>query len=141
MLPVPKLYESQDSYRCMVNSYVNCFVSVLSNCSDMEATGVLLESMAYYGYHDVRPVAYEEFLKAALARDPLATQLIDIIFDTAYIDYGVIEKFGVTPEYTEGASTILYQYLKEKKPMASAFSANKEAINASLKKALEPFLK
>ncbi len=141
MLPVPKLYETQDSYRCMVNSYVNCFVGILNNCADETVTGALLESMAYYGYHDIRPVAYEEFLKAALARDEAARELIDIIFDTAYIDYGVIEKFGVSDEYKEGASTILYLYLKEDKPLASAFAANKSAINSDLNKALESFTK
>ena len=97
--------------------------------------------MAYFGYNDIRPVAYEEFLKAALARDEAATDMIDIIFDTAYIDYGVIEKFGVSSDYKEGASTILYQYLKEGKSLTSAFASNKNAINGALNKALEAFTK
>ena len=141
MLPVPKLNDDQDSYRCMVNSYVNCFVGILSNCADTEITGAILESQAHYGYNYIRPIAYEEFLKLALSRDIKAAALIDMIFDTAYIDYGVIEKFGVSSEYKEGASTILYQYLKEGKPLASAFESNKGAINGDLMNALKPFTK
>ena len=51
------------------------------------------------------------------------------------------EKFGVSSEYKEGASTILYQYLKEGKPLASAFESNKGAINGDLMNALKPFTK
>ena len=140
MLPVPKLEASQSSYRCMVNSYVNCFVGVLSNCADDTATSIILESMAYAGYNDIRPVAYEEFLKGTLARDPAAVELVDLIFDTAYIDYGVIEKFGVSTDYPQGVSSILYGYLKEGKPLGSAFAENKDAINGDLNKALKNFL-
>lgn len=140
MLPVPKLEASQDNYRCMVNSYVNCFVGVLSNCADEKVTGIILESMAYAGYNDIRPIAYEEALKGRLARDPAAIDMVDLIFDTAYIDYGVIEKFGVSTEYKEGVSTILYKYLKEDGELSSAFAANKDAINGALKTALKNFL-
>ena len=141
MLPVPKLDAAQDGYRCMVNSYVNCFVGVLSNCSDQAVVGAVLESMAYAGYHDIRPVAYEEVLKGQLARDPLATTMVDLIFDTAYIDYGVIEKFGVTTEYPQGVSSILYGYLKEGKGLTSEFQQMKNTINSDLAKALEAFTK
>ena len=139
MLPVPKLYDHQESYRCMVNSYVNCFVGILSNCADPEITGAILESQAHYGYNYIRPIAYEEFLKLALSRDVQAAALVDIIFDTAYIDYGVIEKFGKSDKYSDGASTILYQYLKEGKPLTSAFASNKDAINGSANEALGVF--
>ena len=141
MLPVPKLDAAQDGYRCMVNSYVNCFVGVLSNCSDQAVVGAVLESMAYAGYHDIRPVVYEEMLKGQLARDPLATTMVDLIFDTAYIDYGVIEKFGVTTEYPQGVSSILYGYLKEGKGLTSEFQQMKNTINSDLAKALEAFTK
>lgn len=140
MLPVPKLESAQDQYRCMVNSYVNCFVGALSNCSDEAVTGVILESMAYAGYNDIRPVAYEEFLKGTLARDPAAVSLVDLIFDTAYIDYGVIEKFGVSTTYPQGVSSILYSYLKDGGELASAFAGNKDAINGDLNTALKNFL-
>lgn len=141
MLPVPKVYESQDTYRCMVNSYVNCFVGIISNCADTEMTGAMLESMAHYGYNEIRPVAYEEFLKATLARDPAATEITDIIFDTAYIDYGVIDRLGEDKNYPNGAGDILYNYLKLDAPLVSAFEKYEQAINGDLQKALEPFTK
>lgn len=141
MLPVPKLEQAQEGYRCMVNSYVNCFVGILSNCADKEVTGAVLESMAHAGYYDIRPVVYETLLKGQLARDPLAINLVDLIFDTAYIDYGVIEKFGVSSDYPQGASTVLYQYLKEGASLSSEFAKIKGTVSQDLQKFFEPFEK
>ncbi len=142
MLPIPKLEETQDDYYCMVNSYVNCFVGILSNCADVEITGAVLESMAYAGYTDIHPIVYEEALKGRLSRDPLATDLIDRIFACAYIDYGVIEKFGVNkPDYAEGVSTVLFNYLKNGKPLVSEFENIKAQAVGELENTLKIFMK
>ncbi len=141
MLPVPKLYEDQKDYRCMVNSYVNCFVGIVSNCAERDVTGTFLESLACFGYNEIRPVAYEEFLKLTLARDAAATELVDLIFDTAYIDYGVVERLGENKELPNGIADILYNYLKLDAPLASTFTANESAINQDLKDTLAPFFK
>ncbi len=141
MLPVPMIDEDQGEYYCMVNSYVNCFVGITSNCSDSEVTSAILESMAYAGYNDIRPVVYERVLKTRLSRDAVATQLIDLVFDSAYIDYGVIEKFGVTDDYKQGVSTVLYNYLKEGESLTSALASIQSQVESELQNTVSIFMK
>ena len=49
--------------------------------------GAILEALNYEAYLSVVPAYYEETLKNRNARDPYSSQIIEIIYNSAYTDF------------------------------------------------------
>ncbi len=56
--------------------------------ADADKLGIILEAMSYYGYENIIPVYKEIALKTKTARDNESADMLDIIFDTIYFDFG-----------------------------------------------------
>ena len=66
-------------------------VWTLSKTFDMtnaENLGIVLEAMSYTTYNDIVPVYKEIALKTKTARDDESSEMLDIIFDNIYFDFG-----------------------------------------------------
>ena len=62
--------------------------------SDIDKTTFVMEAMAYLSHKMLRPVMYEASLKARVAYDKDCAAMIDIVFDTTYLDLNSIFNFG-----------------------------------------------
>lgn len=95
ILPMPKSDASQDDYHSYVNAWADAFVAIPIT-SDPEFAGVITEAMDYYSYVNIRPKAYELVYKQKTSRDENSAEMLDIIFNTLYIDFNCIYNFGGT---------------------------------------------
>lgn len=93
MLPLPKYDEKQENYRSLMNTWMNAFVCVPVT-ADTERAGFIMEAMAYLGREVVRPAAYENAMKVKGTRNDEDTAMIDIIFDSLYLDFNSFMDFG-----------------------------------------------
>ncbi len=93
ILPMPKFDENQTEYRSFVNAWVNAFVAIPAS-ADTEFAGFVTEALDYYSHANIRPLAFELTYKQKALRDEDSAEMLDIIFDTLYTDFGCIYEFG-----------------------------------------------
>ena len=93
ILPMPKRDEAQASYMSCVSGYVNCFVGIPTT-ADYEFTGFITEALARYSYENIRPLAYDMIYTEKLVRDARSADVLEILFNTLYVDYNVAYNFG-----------------------------------------------
>ena len=114
-IPYPKLDETQSEYytRC---SNVGGFTYIPVTNTDLEKTGITLETMAYYSNQTVMPKFFDVILTVKSARDVESEDMIPIIRDTArFMDQFV----GWTPSSIVQATN--------GNTLASAIAANSDA--------------
>ncbi len=129
ILPMPKYDEKQSDYRTLINGWCDAFIAIPGD-TDMEFAGFMTEAMACRSYTTIRPCVYETLLKAKVARDRQTTEMIDIVFDSLYLDFNYICNFG-------GTCDCFRDSVYNDAPFASAVAAKKEAAL----KAIEEFVK
>ncbi len=98
VLPMPKSNVTQETYRSYINGWVDCFVGVPSFSADTadeaDFYGYMLEVMARASYDIVRPVAFDQVVMLQSTRDPEAVEMLEIIYNTLYLDFQGIYDFG-----------------------------------------------
>ncbi len=132
ILPMPKYDTTQESYVCYINPWVQAFVSVPLVVEDIERAGFITEVMEYKSVEMVRPAVYDVTLKGKALRNEDSLAMLDIVFDTTYIDFNGIYEFGGLLGTVNGA--IFYD-----RPYASAYAAAEEKANTALEKFMEIF--
>lgn len=90
---VPKFDESQENYQHGY-SYASPGVAIPVTVSDVESVGAVVEAMSYYGRELLLPAYYDVTLQSKVARDDESQAVLDILFDTALLDLGIIYNFG-----------------------------------------------
>lgn len=124
ILPMPKYDEMQNDYHSYVNPWANAFVAIPST-SDPDFTGFITEALAYYSYKNIRPLAYDLTYKVKSSRDENSAEMLDIIFNTLYIDFNCIYNFGAT---NDALTNVLFG----KQELASAMAAIQKKIDAEI---------
>jgi hypothetical protein len=120
ILPMPKRDENQASYISCVSGYVNCFVGIPVT-TDYDFTGFMAEALARYSYENIRPLAYNMIYTEKLVRDPRSADVLEILFNTLYVDYNVAYNFG-------GLGDVFKDVIFNAKPLLS--TAEKVATRA-----------
>lgn len=126
ILPMPKYDEKQESYYSLVNTWCTSFVGV-PKTADAEKIGFIMEALAYKSYVDIRPQVYDVAFKAKGARNEEDASMLDIIFDTLYLDFNSFLDFG-------GAMTALNNALFNEKGLASEYASIESAATAEIEK-------
>ncbi|MBE6611839.1 MAG: hypothetical protein E7632_05060 [Ruminococcaceae bacterium] len=127
VLPMPKADEAQETYRSYANPWMDAFIAV-AKTADTDFVGFVTEAMAYYSYVNVRPLAYELTYMTKTSRDENSAEMLGIIFDNLYLDFGCITDFGTQSE-------VLANVLAGK----AEFSSRMAAISDPLKSELAAF--
>ncbi len=131
VLPMPKGSTNQETYRSYINGWVNCFVGVPSfaadDTADAEFYGYMLEAMARASYDMVRPVAFDQVVMLQSTRDPEAIEMLEIIYNTLYLDFQGIYDFG-------GYGTLIGQHIFNNKDLASSLAGVKTTAAADASK-------
>ncbi|MBE6611112.1 MAG: hypothetical protein E7632_01355 [Ruminococcaceae bacterium] len=110
MLPMPKYDEAQKEYRSLMNAWSQCFAAIPMN-ADPEFSGFITEALAYESYTNLRPQVYDLVYKQKAARDEGSAQMLDVIFNSVYIDF--------MPAYGFGMTEALRGIVFDEKPLAS----------------------
>lgn len=126
ILPMPKYDEAQDDYHSFVNTWVDAFVAIPTT-ADPEFAGFVTEVLAYWSYNNIREKAYDVTYKTKTSRDENSAEMLDVIFDTLYIDFSCIYDFG-------GLSTALTKVLKGKAELAGAMAPIESKIDGAIEK-------
>lgn len=130
-LPMPKYNEKQDSYYSYANTWTDAYVAVpLTGYSEM--SGTVTEALARYSYQYIRPAYYELALKQKGTRDENASEMLDLIFRCAYVDFNIIYDFGGT---RAAVQKILFNDL----PFASTMEALTDAANTAVAEFIENY--
>ena len=129
VVPLAKYDESQESYYSLVNAWCDSFIGIPVN-ADLEFVGFLSEAMAYYSYENIRPKSYETVLKGKYMRDEKSAEMIDLIFDSLYIDFNALYNFG-------GICDRLCDVIFKDAPLASALAETQEKAKVEIETFLE----
>ena len=85
---MPK-YDENDEYKTLVHDGTTVFCTpITSQKTDM--IGAICEAMAFYNYKSVTPAYYEVALKSKYSRDEVSSQMLDLISDSAYTNFGYV---------------------------------------------------
>ena len=94
ILPMPKYNVEQPSYMSYTNPHTCSYVAIPLIQEDIERTGFLTEVLEYLSVEKVRPTIYDVTLKGKVSREKDCQAMLDIIFDTTYIDFNALCNFG-----------------------------------------------
>lgn len=90
IVPVPKYEAIQESYGTMIHDQFTVFaVPASANKSKLEMIGATMEVMASESQKRVKPAYYEIAIKRKYMSDPVAWEMLDMIFSNVKIDPAV----------------------------------------------------
>ena len=88
--PVPKYDQAQEGYGTMIHDQFTVFAVPASAAKDkLQMIGAAMEVMASESQKTVKPAYYEIALKRKYMSDPVAWEMLDMIFDQVRIDPAV----------------------------------------------------
>ena len=123
--PMPKYDENQSTYVSFINPWHRAFIAVPLVQEDPEMTGFITEVLEYVSVQNVRPAVIDITLKGKALRNNDSIAMLDLIFDTAYLDFNGIYNFGGSLQAVNNA--IFYD-----KPYASAYAKCESKMNSAL---------
>jgi len=94
IIPYPKWNEAQEKYTPYTAGNYHPVLHIPQTNGDLDATGIILEAMAYEGMKSIRPAFYDSLLKTKTARDEESADMIDFIFGNLSYDIGNMYNFG-----------------------------------------------
>ena len=132
MLPSPKYDEKQKDYKSSISSHAATAISVPATNTDLERTGILLESLAYAS-DAVRAAYYEVTLTGKYARDAESIEILDVIFAARSYDIGKAFGWG-------NFTNIIYDSVKNNGGFVSSVEAAMPAAQAAMEKSYTTFM-
>jgi len=87
IVPYPKMDESQDEYRSLVQNTASV-ISVPITAADPDMISAVLEALSSATHRDVLPAYYEVGLKTKYSRDDASSKMVDLIYGAATTDFG-----------------------------------------------------
>ena len=132
VLPIPKYDEAQEVYRSGANRSIYV-VGVPVTQTDLERTGVILESYAAESRNILNPAFYDVALQGKVLRDNDSEAMLDIIFNNQVFDIGHMFDIG-------GFSLILSDMINSgSNTLSSRLASIRSSAEAALEKALADF--
>ena len=129
VLPSPKADETQDHYISMLSGYCRSYIGVPATAGP-EFTGFVTEALARYSYENIRPLAFDMVYKDKTSRDPRTSEVLDILLDNLYIDFGIVYNF-------DGVNDLAVNFIYKDQPFISNYEKKKEAIATSIEKTIK----
>lgn len=131
ILPMPKYNEEQENYYAAAWGGALWLLAKTFDTADAEKLGTILEAMSFAGWRDVVPVYKEIALKTKTTRDNESAEMLDIIFDSIYFDYGtnlmydsVCANTFLTDIWIAKSSDILVSSMQNAMPKIDEFILN-----------------
>ena len=91
IVPMPKYDSAQSGYGTLMHDQFTVFALPATVKADrFDMLGAVLEVMASESMRTVKPAYYEIALKRKYMSDPVAWEMLDLIFDTVKVDAGIV---------------------------------------------------
>ena len=132
ILPMPKWDEQQSGYSCYINPWTSSFFSIPLILENEEMAAVITEALAYESKQILRPAIYEVTLKGKAARNEECQKMLDLVFDTTYLDYNSIFNFG-------GSLSAARNGIFGKADFASKYASLEPKITADIESFMQNF--
>ena len=133
VLPFPKYDEQQTRYYTTVrgdNYFLGIPVTVGE--ADYDFVGRVTETLAFYGFDEVRPAVYEDTLKGKMTRDADSVEMLDILVD------GIVVEFAFAHANDNSFSYVLWNLLNARMNSFSAYyKAKQRMANNYYKKVID----
>jgi len=133
VLPMPKYDEGQEGYRTETSDAASV-IMVPMTVKDRELCGYVLESMNYESYQIVTPAYFETTLQAKYMRDEDSQEMLSIIRESIYYDFGYIFSGLIG-----GGINSMMQQAMTSSNHASLWASKSPAMQKNLDKLLEYF--
>jgi len=130
VIPTPKYNEQQEQYYSFINTWCLGGVAVPMTCTDTDNIGLIMETLCRASYLEVRPALYETTIKSKVARNEENGQILDIIFDSTYIDCNGLFNIG-------DSASVVCNAILGRAEFASSYAAAQKKINKSIEKLME----
>jgi len=95
ILPYPK-YDESDSYMSSTGAGSGDLIAVPTTCMSFDVTSAVIEAMCAENYRTVFPAMYDVALKTKYSDSSRDAQMIDIIHDSASIDFTFLANLKVS---------------------------------------------
>ena len=126
IIPIPKLDDKQENYRCLTWSG---FMGVPQTASDPDLVGKVAELLGYYNKYNVMPEFYNKQLVMKVARDDQSAEMLDIIYGNIVLDFGIILSF----------SSMAHEIIKQNENFTSYYEKNEPSWQKTLNDYAEAF--
>ena len=128
VLPAPKFDEEQESYCNIIDA--GKYMVIPKTATDLDRTGVILESLSYEGYKSVISAYYDTMLKNKLMRDEDSIEMLDeYIFPNS-----VVKGF-----FYEPAQMVLQGLINNPDAIASTIASNMSSMQEKINSIYETF--
>ena len=122
-VPIPKYDENQEEYRTGGGGLV---VAVPVTVTNPERTGMVMETLAYYGKQFVYPAYVEKTITQKGTRDNEAQKMLEIVLNSVYYN------FGVAFSGFQGYGYSLLEYFNASQGFISYYESMTNAATAEL---------
>lgn len=133
ILPYPKWDEYQKDYHSHVYGESTA-CAVPKTAKDLEFIGVCTEALAYESWKTVTPTIYETALKTRYLRDSESKDVLDIVLDQRYFDFGF-----VYDNWQGFAYTVMFMLKGQNENFESYYAKSYPAARIQLKKVIKAF--
>lgn len=89
VLPIPKYDAAQENYASWIQSGMHLY-SIPIDVKDVERATILTEAFAAETYATLLPKYYEVILKNRYFADEASSKMMDIIYDSVQMDFGIL---------------------------------------------------
>lgn len=137
IVPYPKRDENQENYHTQIGTSTSMFF-VPRTTADPELTSMVCEALSFYSRKDVVPDYYEVALKEKYTRDEEVKDMLDIIRDSAQMDF----TFAYSTAFSPFINTLLEFYPNEtdkQDHIASYYASKKPAWEKTLADIVEKY--
>jgi len=137
IVPYPKLNEDQDRFYSQIGTS-STMIFIPSTNDKIGLTSKVLESLAYYGSKEVIPVYYESALKEKYTRDTDVQEMLDIVRDTASINF----MYANAESFSWPTPTAILTFAptdKQYEQLSSWYDSRVNVWNGELEKLLEGY--
>jgi len=137
-VPFPMLHADQGRYYCQTAYGHSPTLSRALPKDEWENVGILMEAFAYSTYTKLLPIYKEETLKLRYADSPEDSEMVDLIWDSIFYDFGILcwESYIADKIHNQiflkGTDSVV-SYLESIKPVVQKYADNLAAAVAAMK--------
>ena len=130
IIPMPKYHEAQESYFMLAGNPYFMLVPVTN--SDLNRTGIMMESLAFESMNTVSKAFYDILLTGKVSRDNNSAQMLDIIYNSLSFYHPIA--------LTYVNSNITAMLYTNNRDISTYFAENKTAIETEIALSITPFI-
>ncbi|MBO5219352.1 MAG: hypothetical protein J6C52_07980, partial [Clostridia bacterium] len=138
LVPMPKLDESQESYRSLV-TYTTEFLTIPKTQDKLSDAGLILDALTYESWRDVLPVYYDITVSQKGLRNAESIEMMQILRDSRSIDFTRV--FPIATDLGEALRTLVSDGTGDVSGAASVIESNKSYVEAELQKVIDAMKK